>query len=75
MSQDLFMSLGKLENLCEDMCIYEAENSRTLFPNLQPSWFYEHIKLLKFCDANFSPVSVSLYDGWKTKAPVSHRLT
>ena len=47
MSQDLFMSLWKLEDLCADMHIYEAENNGILlFSNLQASWFYVCIKWL-----------------------------
>lgn len=45
MSQNLFMSLWKLENLCAGMHIYEAENSGILlFLNIQASWFYVCIK-------------------------------
>ena len=47
MSQDLFMSLWKLEDSCVATHIYEAENNGILlFPNLQGSWFYVCIKWL-----------------------------
>jgi hypothetical protein len=40
MSQDLFMNLWKLEDLCANMHIYKAEhNGILLFPNLQVSDF------------------------------------
>lgn len=37
MSQDLFMSLGKLETWYADMHFYEAENNGILFSNPQAS--------------------------------------
>lgn len=62
MSQDLFMSLWKLEDLCVAMHIYEAENNGILlFPKLQGTWFYVHkMTIILRCNI-FPPASVFLW--------------